>query len=290
VTTFAFLASAVRLGTARGPRLAVVWHMAEGGGTAGYLSRPNPNGVSVHFVVEYSGRTVQMLSLGEMHTSIRPSAIRDTTDANGLYGATAARAVMGDWADTRKSLGPNHASIGVEVEGFAKDGPNAKQKDAIAALWRQLSFTYDNIRSLGHRDFNGYKACPGQLFPWDLVGGHGTNVDEPLEESDMPDLQLTVEDDSAERGDGFLRFPILATPAYFMNGAKTTIFAGAVMRAHFRARSALLNGSGYVVGNPGQPLRFVGLSKAPAFVAYPDPDRYDDGVADERARIKALIG
>ena len=126
--SFPYVAAAVQRGTARGPRKAVVWHMAEGGGTVGFLSRPNKNGVSVHFVIEYSGRIVRMRPRSEMHTSIRTSDIRTSDDPDGFFGRTAARAVMGSWADIRTTLGPNHASI------EENSGANTPSR-AIMSVW-----------------------------------------------------------------------------------------------------------------------------------------------------------
>ena len=180
--SYPFVQSAADLAAAKGPRLAVVWHFAEGGGTVGFLSRPNRHGVSVHYVIEYSGRIVQMLSEARMHTSLRTSNIRTTNDTpyswRGTpvrYGASAARAAMGDWASTGKTLGPNHASISVEVEGFARDGPNGSQEGAMARLWADVKSRHPKVRSLGHRDFASYKACPGKLLPWEEVGGHASS-------------------------------------------------------------------------------------------------------------------
>ena len=87
-------------------------HMAEGGGTVGFLSRKNPNGVSVHYVIEYSGRIVQMLHESHVNGSINPRDIRTTDDPpynfRGewiTYGVTAAKKALGQWWDD-----PNRAT------------------------------------------------------------------------------------------------------------------------------------------------------------------------------------
>lgn len=179
--TYPFVASYHDYGPAKGPRLGLVWHMAEGGGTVGYLAKPNPNGVAVHFVIERDGDIVQMLRLDHANGSIRPAAIRTTDDqpyawagVPVTYGATAAKAVLGTWWSD-----PNSATIGVECEGFAADGPTTAQATSMDWLWRDLSARYPGIRSLGHRDFADYKACPGKRIPWDRVGGHGLE-EEPM--------------------------------------------------------------------------------------------------------------
>lgn len=162
-------------GPRRRPVLAFVVHMAEGGGTVGYLSRQNPNGVSVHYVVERSGRVVQMLREDRASGSIRPSSVRATDDPiftspdgdRVAYGASAAKAALGSyWRD------PNSAVLSCEIEGFARDGPNAAQLAALTYLVADCRSRHPRMRLLGHRDFADYKACPGKRIRWGQLGGH----------------------------------------------------------------------------------------------------------------------
>lgn len=167
---YPFIAAAFDYGLRRAAARAFVIHMAEGGGTVGYLSRDPARGVSVHFVIEYSGRIVQMLKLDRVSGSINPDRLRITNDPpfvgyNGelvRYGVTARKRVMGDW-DAK----PNHACITVEVEGRAYRGPNIAQRRALVLLTRDVLVRQPSIVGLlGHRDFADYKACPGKLIPW----------------------------------------------------------------------------------------------------------------------------
>ena len=176
--TYRFVQAFNDYGKAAGPRLGITWHMAEGGGTVAYLAKDNPNGVSVHFVIDRDGEIVRMLHLDHANGSIRPTAIRTTDDAPyrwaGVpvtYGASAAAAVLGPW-----HRDPNSATLGVEIEGFAADGPSAVQAAAMVRLYADLAIRFPGIRSLAHRDFADYKACPGRKLPWDRVGGHGPEV------------------------------------------------------------------------------------------------------------------
>ena len=164
---YVFVPAFHRYGIRKGPVQAFCVHMAEGGGTVGFLSRPNANGVSVHYVVEYSGRIVQMLHEREASGSINPNDLR-STDGPPPYGATVRREVMGAWDHD-----PNSALISCEVEGFAATGPNAKQQLALARLVRDVRSRVPAMGLLGHRDFQDYKACPGAHIPWTLLGGHG---------------------------------------------------------------------------------------------------------------------
>jgi hypothetical protein len=175
--------SAFHYGTRNLDVLGIVAHMAEGGGTVSWLSGGNdPSKVSVGFVIEKSGRVVQMLGLEETQGGIKvkykngTSAIRKTNDPNGRYGRMFAKAVLGDGADN-----PNNCTIQVEIEGFASVGPNGKQLAAWVKLVADLrASTYQRMDlrgSLGHRDFQSYKACPGPSAAmkalFDSTGGHG---------------------------------------------------------------------------------------------------------------------
>ena len=165
--TYAFIPAAAQYGTRKGPVMAFVVHMAEGGGTVSFLSKPNPRNVSVHYVIEYSGRIVQMVRESDATGSINPADLR-TTDDPAVYGATIRKAVMGAWDHD-----PNSAIITTEIEGFAMAGPNATQRASLKLLVEDVRSRYPTMGLLGHRDFQDYKPCPGKLIAWPDLGGHG---------------------------------------------------------------------------------------------------------------------
>jgi hypothetical protein len=180
--TYRFVQAATDLGPRKGPILGANVHMAEGGGTVGFLSRPNRDGVSVQYVIDYDGIVTQMLLESHMQSAIRihnpdgSYAIRQDDDGFG-FGHSVAVAVLGAWADTHTTLGPNHATIGIELEGFAGKaplkgeagydpradplgGPNDAQTAALAALIDDIRTRHPDIGLTGHRDHN-VKNCPG---------------------------------------------------------------------------------------------------------------------------------
>jgi hypothetical protein len=153
--------------------------MAEGGGTVSWLTRNDGN--SSHYVVEYTGRVVQMVLESRAAGSLNANLRRTNNDSpftflgeSITYGYTAAKACLGTyWSN------PNAAVIAIEVEGFAKDGPNAKQRVALKALVADIRSRHAKLPCLGHRDFQNYKACPGKLIPWVDYGGHAKAVASP---------------------------------------------------------------------------------------------------------------
>lgn len=172
--TYPFVKAAFDYGARKGPVRAFVVHMAEGGGTVGFLSRSPTRGVSVHYVIEYSGRIVQMLLEDHASGSINPGDLR-TTDGPAPYGASVGKAVLGDWWRD-----PNSAIITVEIEGFAAAGPNAAQAAALATLVADVRSRNPGIGLLGHRDFTSTKACPGAHIDWPGLGGHGPAAEDPM--------------------------------------------------------------------------------------------------------------
>jgi hypothetical protein len=174
--TYPFVAAANDYGPRKGPVLAFVIHMAEGGGTVGFLSRPNQRGVSVHYVIEYSGRIVQMLHETRASGSLNPNDLR-TTDGPPPFGASVGKATLGSWWKD-----PNSAVLSVEIEGFASVGPSDEQKVALRHLVDDIRTRFPDIGLLGHRDFQDYKACPGGYIPWDDIGGHGpAHQEDPMQ-------------------------------------------------------------------------------------------------------------
>lgn len=149
---------------------ALTVHHAEGGGTVSWLQHPT-NANSSHFVIEYSGRIVQMVADDQYDYSLhvaRPYGPPGPGDF-GIYSLDRARDVLGDGISD-----PNRYMYAVELEGYAATGPNAAQVAALGRLVADLRSRYPSMRGLlGHRDFQNYKPCPGGLIPWPVLGGHG---------------------------------------------------------------------------------------------------------------------
>lgn len=165
---------------------AIVIHMAEGGGTVSWLTRPDGN--SSHYVVEYTGRVVQMVDESEAAGSMNPKATRTTDDPP--YTFEGETVVYGRTALDRAGLtaDPNRYAIAIEVEGFAASGPNDAQIVALERLVADIRQRRGGLHVLGHRDQQDYKACPGKRIPWTRFGGHGA----PTEAEDMKTITTTV--------------------------------------------------------------------------------------------------
>lgn len=153
---------------------AIVIHHAEGGGTVGWLTRNDGN--SSHYVVEYSGRVVQMVAEDRSAGSMNPNLTRKSDDpaytfegSTVKYGRSAldASGIAGD---------PNRYAIAIEVEGFAEAGPNAAQRASLKRLVADIRRRNGPLPALGHRDQQSYKPCPGHKIPWADYGGHGVKT------------------------------------------------------------------------------------------------------------------
>lgn len=170
------------------PILAPMVHMAEGGGTDTWLTRPDGN--SSHYTVKYDGSLVQQVPESYGAGSVNPRDIRTTDDAPFLqvgdevvYGATAMRRILG----SIPLYYINRVVIAIEIEGFARVGPNAAQQATLVHLIEDIRRRRPTVRgNLAHRDAQDYKGCPGRFIPWFLLGGHGLYVVEDK------DLNVTI--------------------------------------------------------------------------------------------------
>ena len=160
-------------GPRKGPTLGIGLHMAEGGGTVGYLDKIGtipPRGVSVHAVCDRAGVVTQMLKWGDASGSLN-TANRSTE--KGYYGHSVLVAVLGDWWTD-----PNSAIVSMEIEGMAATGPNALQVPAVIAWGLDMRRMFTTIRgAFGHADQTDTKGCPGTTAAMKAIfagiGGHG---------------------------------------------------------------------------------------------------------------------
>lgn len=191
-------------GIRQAPALGFVLHMAEGWNVAQYLAYGNVlRNVSVHFTVERDGEIIQQLDLDRISGSINPTTIRRDDDANGSFGYSHNRAVLGEWWSN-----PNHAVITVETAGFAKYGPNDVQIESIVRLFNALREKYPSIKPLGHRDFQNVKPCPGQKFfnkVYPRLGGHGK--DWSPEKGGSKEQMITAGDTVKRKSSHYVELP-----------------------------------------------------------------------------------
>jgi len=161
-------------GPRKGPTLALMFHMAEGYGTVGYLDKYGtmpPRGVSVHAVCDRYGHITQMLPWNVASGSLNPA--NRSTD-KGYYGHTKLVSVLGKWWTD-----PNSVTVSMEIEGYAKKGPNAAQVAAAIKWGKEMKARYKTQMrgALGHADQTDTKGCPGKsagmLAIFKGVGGHG---------------------------------------------------------------------------------------------------------------------
>ncbi len=171
--TYPYVPAWYDYGPRKGPALGLMLHMAEGGGTVGYLDKngtPPARGVSVHAVCEYSGRVVRMLDWDHASGSLNPA---DRSTDKAFYGHRHLTDVLGDWWTD-----PNSAVISIEIEGFAAKGPNAAQVTGVIDWAKDMKRLYPTLRgALGHADQTDTKKCPGtqatMLTIFGGIGGHG---------------------------------------------------------------------------------------------------------------------
>lgn len=169
---YPFVPAKFDYGRRKGPALALMLHMAEGGNTVHYLGKNGrvKRGVSVHFVCDVLGRVTQMLPLSHASGSLNPANLSTN---KAFYGKKHLDAVLGSWASD-----PNSAVISIEIEGFAAKGPNPKQVSACIAWGLDMKRELSTLRgALGHADQTNTKACPGtspaMKAIFEGVGGHG---------------------------------------------------------------------------------------------------------------------
>jgi hypothetical protein len=218
-------------GPRKGPTLGIGLHMAEGGGTVGYLDKIGtipPRGVSVHAVCDRAGVVTQMLKWGDASGSLNPA---NRSTEKGYYGHSVLVAVLGDWWTD-----PNSAIVSMEIEGMAATGPNALQVPAVIAWGLDMRRMFPTIRgAFGHADQTDTKGCPGTTDAMKAIftgiGGHGLFATPP---------ETSTGEDMAG-----LKFDIVAEESGWLTVEQDGSWA------------VLVDGSGHVVFNRGDRKRYV---------------------------------
>lgn len=237
--SYPFVAAWWDYGARKGPALGLCFHMAEGGGTVGYLDKNGsapPRGVSVHTVCDYAGVVTQMLSWSHASGSLNPA---DRSTNKAYFGHSSLVAVLGAWWTD-----PNSAVLSMEIEGFAAKGPNPAQVKAAIAWGLDMRRQFSTLRgAIGHADQTDTKGCPGTTVAMKAifagVGGHGL--------FGMPPAPIPVPLPDTS-GDAMNGYPVPSTPSI------GTIASGVWLYDN----SALQPSAGNVQVSPGRDLPYLG--------------------------------
>lgn len=126
---------------------AIVLHITDGAfeGAISWLKNPISK-ASAHFVISYSGKTVQLVD----------------TDDTAWHAGTIKNP---RWHGLKQGINPNLYTIGIECEGTPNVLPTFKQYAKIVEIVRELSAKYhiplDTEHIIAHRQIRSDKTCPG---------------------------------------------------------------------------------------------------------------------------------
>lgn len=156
----------------------IVSHITEGNfdGAVTWLSNP-ASGASSHFVVAKDGRITQLVDIKEA-AWINGTSVDIDKDTKRHYSKSTLAQVRA------RKTNANYYTIGIEHEGFSKDGQGRLTDIQLeATIWLHkhiikevkrlygIDINLDRDHVVGHYQINPITKpnCPGQYFQWDKL-------------------------------------------------------------------------------------------------------------------------